>query len=244
MRPKTHIALLCLAFSSASADAGLVAPGETVSLNSGDFVTPAGTLLAEKTSAFAIDYGADPDVGFDGKLNGTLYSAVYDVGGKLAFLYDVDLNADNLIDGAIEQSELAVQAFAGFKTDVSGRLEYEEQFQASRSTDASQIMVYSDSPGLGGPPTVLIQTEATAFDPNGKAVFFAGDELLTLNATRSVSGSATIESVFQPTILGPGSEEPPTAIPLPPAAYSGLGVLTAIGAILFVRRRWGGEALA
>ena len=239
MSPASRYALVIVACSllfTPTVRAGLIAPGDTVNLSSGDFAGPTGTLLAEKTTPFAIDYGADPSIGFDGKLNGTLHSAVYDVGGKLAFFYDVDLDPSNFISGATEQSELTVKAFAGFSVDISGMLDYEEAIKASRSADGAQIALFSDSPGLGGAPAVLVQTDASSYDENGSAVFHAGDELLTLNATGAVSASATIDGAFQP-VLG-DNPTPTTAIPLPPAAYSGLGVLLAIGLILAVRRTW------
>ncbi|QOV87837.1 hypothetical protein [Humisphaera borealis] len=234
----TLSAIVCSLILASPAAAGLISPGETVSLSSGDFGGPVGIKLAEKSSPFVIDYGADPVFGFDGKLNGTLHSAVYNVGGKLAFFYDVDLDSNNFVSGATEQSELTVLSFAGFATTVSGMLDYEEAIKASRSVDGAQIVLFSDTPGLGGPPALLVQTDATSYSESGSAVFHAGDELLTLNATKAVIGSTTIEGAFQPTIGGGSGQVPPTAIPLPPAAYSGLGVLMAMAIIVAVRRTW------
>lgn len=209
---------------------GVVAPGETLSLNSSDFALPAGSFLAEKTSAFSIDYGGDT-------LNGTLYSAVYNVGGKLAFLYDVELDPANN-GSAAERSQLTVAAFSSFATDVTGMLDHEEVIAATRSADGGTVSLMSDTPGLGGAPALLVQTDADSYNTQGSAVFYAGDELLTLNAAVGGSGSASFDGVLQPTLSGGnGQVPPPTAIPLPPAAFSALGVMIVMGLMFAMRRR-------
>jgi len=231
------VTLLSLLLVPGTVIGGIINPGDTAStLHSSSFAGPTGTLLAEKQTPFTIDYGADPEVGFDGKLNGTLHSAVYDVGGKLAFFYDVDFDPANFIDGASEQSELQATDFAGFETTVSGQLDFEEVAKAARSGDGSQVVLFSDSPGLGGAPALLVETDAMAYDENGTINFFAADEIGTANGTRRTSGSALIEGVYQPSAGGP------TAIPLPPAAYSGLGVLLAMGLVMRFRRWQHGAA--
>lgn len=238
---RAYVVLLSLLLVPAVASAGLVSPGESITLSSGDFAGPAGTLLAEKTMPFALDYGADPDVGFDGMLNGTLRSAVYNIGGKLAFFYDVDLDLANFTNGATEQSEIRAQSFAGFQTSVSGKIDFEEVIHATRSVDGSLIALLSDSPGLGGPPALLLETDAAAYDENGVISFFAADEIATVDGIRRGVGSIVIRGTYQPILE---SAPPPTAIPLPPAAYSGFGVLLTMGMMIAYRRWHQGRLLA
>lgn len=225
--------LLALLLLPAAASAGLVQPGESQPLNSIDFASPSGTMLDSMTTPFTIDYGmTDPVSGFDGKLHGSLHSSVYNVGGKLAFLYDIDLNPANTISGAAEGSNLRVSSFAGFSTFLTGSLDFEELILASRSADGATVGLASDTPGLGGPPRLLVQTDATAFDKGGLASFFAADELSTGDGTAPVQGEAAGLSTFRPVPARPH------AIPLPPAFYSGLGVLLALGLIAATRRVW------
>jgi hypothetical protein len=237
----TRILGVSLLLAPAAASAGLVSPGQTVSLHSSDLLPPTGVELATKATPFVIHYGpADPAIGFTGDLTGTLDSTVYRDGGKLTFVYHVNLNDGSGVSGAAEGSNLSVWSFGGFKTTVAGALESEEFIQASRSKDGKMVQLSGNTPGLGGPPTLVVKTNATAYDAGGNASYFASDEVSTLTrASQTFSGTAMIDGTFRPVggeVLPPGP--PPTAIPLPPAAYSGLGVLLAMGLLAATKRVW------
>jgi len=131
-----------------------------------------------------------------------------------------------------------VRSFSAFRTNASGALDFEELIAARRTADGSRISLFSDSPGLGGAPMLLVRTNATSFDAAGSATFSASDEMSLLDgSSRLVTGSATIDGVLEPmTAMGPVT--PPVSIPLPPAFFSGLGVLLAMGLIGSTRRVW------
>jgi hypothetical protein len=265
MRSRAWLTILALVLLPAlSAPGGLVQPGQSVSLLASDVPTPGGTLLEKKTSAFAIDYGepAKP-FSFSGKLTGTLRSAVYSDRGHLTFVYDIDLNGQPGISGAAEASRLSVGSFRSFKTSVFGAMDFEELVRGSRSRDGSQVWLDGTSPGMGGPPRMIVRTDATAYDANGKASFYAADEVPTLSGARLAAGGVNFTGIFRPVMevaapsppplpptssggpsagSGSGTGVPsapsPTPIPLPPAAYSAIGVLLAMGLIALTRRGW------
>jgi hypothetical protein len=227
----------------AAASAGLVSPGQTVGLESVDLPAPGGALVATGSVPFAIDYGpSTPATGspaYPGTLAGTLHNAVYrGTDGRLTFVYDVDLTSTADGGTAAEGSELRVGSFKGFSTDVGGALDFENLFAASRSADGATLRLASDTPGLGGPPTLVVRTDATAYDRRGSATYSAADELSTPDGSSNLyAGQATVTGLFRPTgdgTLPPAT--PPNAIPLPPAAYSGLGLLLAMGMIVAARR--------
>lgn len=239
-------ALALAAAPAATVSAGLVEPGQTVTLTSSDLAPLGGSKLDEASAPFTIDYGsADPATGFDGTLRGVLRSAVYQTGPTLTFVYDVDLRPTDGVGGAAERSDLWVSAFAGRTTDVSGSLDYEELIKATRSADGSALRLQSDTPGLGGPPVLIVRTDATAYDTGGRATYLAGDELAGPDGSaRLVTGSADLTGLLAP--AGGLAEPPlpgpkPPAIPLPPAAYSGFGVLLAMALIAATRRAWNVE---
>src|SRR4051812_16043199 len=86
---------------SVPASAGLVRPGQSVSLTADNVPTPTGTLLERKSSSFTIDYGPLTAPFEDSaKLHGTLFSAVYrGESGRLTFVYDIDLDSHSTVVG-------------------------------------------------------------------------------------------------------------------------------------------------
>jgi hypothetical protein len=243
--------------------AGLVRPGQSVSLTADNVPTPTGTLLDRNTTEFTIDYGPLTSPFHDSaKLRGTLFSAVYRAeSGRLTFVYDVDLqNHSSVIGGASEASELRIGSFKSFKTSLFGSMDFESVIRGSRSGDGSQLWLSGSAPGLGGAPRMVVRTDAMAYDANGHADFLAADEVPTLNGSRMVSGAVSFAGVFRPTTVsalppplmpppppvvggeptpgGNGGGPRPSAVPLPPAAYSGVGVLVAMGLIALTRRGW------
>ena len=243
---RAFVAALSLFLAPAAASAGLVEPGQTISLSSSDIVPIGGSKLDQKSTAFAINYGAaDLANDFDGTLRGVLHSSVYRTGDALTFVYDVDLLGTGGVGGAAERSDFWVSAFTGISTNVNGSLDYEELIKASRSADGSQVRLQSDTPGLGGPPVLIVRTDAVAYDANGRATFLAGDELSGPDGSaRLVTGTATLTGLLGPAVDGieppPPGPKPP-AIPLPPAAFSGFGVMLAMAMIRATRRVWNVE---
>ncbi|MDB5294479.1 MAG: hypothetical protein JWO31_462 [Phycisphaerales bacterium] len=235
-------ALCSLLLAPALASAGAVDPGQSIPVDSVDLMLPAGSALAETSSAFAIDYAAT-DRPTAGTLKGVLRSAVYDVGGSLTFVYDVDVLDAAGFSEAAERSELTVSSFAKAKTAVTGGLDFEALVRASRSADGSRITLASDTPGLGGPPVLIVKTDATTYDAGGRATFAVADEVSGPYGQDWIAGgTASIAGLLRPTIVAapvdPAPSAGPTPIPLPPAAYSGLGVMLAMGLIAATRRVW------
>ena len=244
---RAYVAALSLLLAPAAAVAGLVEPGQTVSLSSGDLAPVGGSKLDERSAEFAINYGSpDPANNFDGTLRGVLRSSVYRTGDALTFVYDVDLLNTGGLGGAAELSDLRVSAFAGLATAVNGSLDYEELIKASRSIDGDEVRLQSDTPGLGGPPVLVVRTDAVDYDASGRATFLAGDELAGPDgSSRLLTGTASLTGLLGPAADGaeppPAGPKPPAAIPLPPAAYSGFGVMLAMALIGATRRVWNVE---
>lgn len=236
--------LWTLAASTSAADAGLVSPGQLVTVDAFDLTPPAGALLATKSTAFSIDYAAGVgSPAYPGALAGTLHSSVYRGGdGKLTFVYDVDLTSTGKFSGAAEGSDLRVGSFAGFATDVSGALDFEDLASASRSADGKQVRLRSDTPGLGGAPTLIVRTDATQYAADGRAGYYAADELSSpTGSSNTFFGTTAIDGVYRPAsaAVPPPDGGPVNVVPLPPAAYSGLGVLLAMGMIVATRKYLG-----
>jgi hypothetical protein len=167
--------------------------------------------------------------------------------------------------GASEASELRIGSFKSFKTSLFGSMDFDQIIRGSRSQNGSQLWVSGNSPGLGGAPRMVVKTDATAYDANGHASFFAADELPTLAGSRMASGVANFSGMFrpitvtampppppptnsgggttttgggEPSVGGGGTGPTPSAVPLPSAAYSAMGVFLAMGLIALTRRGW------
>jgi len=222
-----------LSLTAAGAFAGMVHPGETVVINEDGLTMPEGAVLAQSVLPFSIAYEADAGsfLDFDGNATGVLTNTVLrdEQTGTLVFVYDVDLAGEGDTD-ASEASILTATGFAGFSTDVTGTLDFETVVLGSRTDDGADVKLSSDDPGLGGAPRLVVRTDATAFDDTGSAKFFAGDELAVRTpdgvSIEFAAGSAVLFGTFEPA----ADEAPPTAIPLPPAVWSGLAGLGAMGA--------------
>jgi hypothetical protein len=241
MRRRTLAMILGTFLAPAAAAAGLVAPGQTAAVRSSDLTAPDGALVATTSAGFAVDYvAAGVGPAFPAALAGTLHSSVYRGGdGRLTFVYDVDLVPATGVGGAAEGSDLRVGSFAGVATDVTGALDFEDLVLGSRSADGASVGLRSDTPGLGGPPTLVVRTDATRYDAGGRASYYAADELATPDGPAATFfGTAAIAGVYRPAAGGGGVSPGPTPhpVPLPPAAYSGLGVLLAMGLIAAFRK--------
>jgi hypothetical protein len=244
MRLRCFAVLLTILIAPVDVFAGLLRPGQTVGLHSSDLDVPTGTLIAQQTQPLLIDYGVkSPTIGFDGWLRGSFHQAVYaDATGRLTFLYDIDLGSPG-IAGASEQSDLAVWSFKGVSTSVMGSLDYESIIDASRSGTGSRIRLKGNTPGLGGAPLLVVETDATDFDAEGTATYAAADEVPSLLGPSTLaSGSVTLRGVYRPVAIESGNggtvPPPPAAIPLPPAFYSGVGLMMGMLLLAITRRFW------
>ena len=100
--------------------------------------------------------------------------------------------------------------------------------------------------GQGLPPTFFVTTDATSFDKNGSLTLSLTDEFgvadpatpeeLTITAA---TATATFDSIFEPAAEG-RPPPPPTGIPLPAGAWSGLIVLGCAAVYGKVRQRAAG----
>ena len=236
--PAVAPALVVLA-GAAVAPAGVVRPGETVVVSDLELTMPEGAVLARSVIPFAVEYEANGGsfIEFGGTTSGVLTNTVVrdEQTGTLAFVYDVDFSGDAGAD-ASEASVLTVGGFAPFATDVTGTLDFETVILASRTDDAADVRLSSDDAGLGGAPKLVVRTDATDFAATGTARFFAGDELAVMTpdgfSLEFAAGTAELSGTFQPAEAGGGGGDGDggaTPIPLPPAAWSGLAALGAIG---------------
>lgn len=238
---RTSLALAAWVLGIVSAMTATIAapvkPGQTVVVDASDFETPEGTILASTTIPFSIGYtthlGGGAFVDFPGTTDGTLTSAVMrdDRRGTLAFLYGADLDGDYARAGSI----LTVDGFNLFSTEVDAAFDFENKTIASRSVDGSSIKVGSDDPGKGGPPQLVVRTDATEFASTGTARFFAGDFLAVRTddglAVEFVGGTAIVAGMFQPVADNDVEPAPaPNPIPLPPAVWTALGSMLVVGA--------------
>ena len=262
--------LALLATAAVAAPSVLLAPGQSVSPEFGT-PTPAGTLVASESRPFSatisaadefrtsglFDLFADdgPDPRFydeDGpatiEVTGTFSSSVYrDADGTLTFAYAVSAGAPGLRFG--ETFSLAVTGFAGLETIVGGISGGNSRL--TRSADGDAVTVddgRSNSAGSAdGAATLVVDTDATAFDRGGSATVTGSDEAqLVVNLTDADEGfpfveattvfpnfSAPLADAFRPGAAVDG----PAVIPLPAGAWAGLATLGGVGLVRAARRR-------
>lgn len=251
-RAAAALALLGLPALGSAAHAGLadpLSPGGSALLDGTTYQTPTGTVVAQSTVPFSVQYQPTGTfVDFSGTATGKLSDTVLrdPASGHLTFVYHVSLDNEG-ITSAAEGSTLTVDGFAGWRTDVAGALQFQQQAPVRRSPDGSMIRFSSGAPGLGGPPELAIATDATHFDTTGTLQYALADEFRVNTPTGveldTVGSQATIKGVFRPAAgqVGGGTGDPggtggPTAVPLPPAFFTGMGVLFACGVITVFRR--------
>jgi hypothetical protein len=223
--------LLGLALAPTFAAAVPLAPGGVVTFEDGDtpLQVPAGTKLAERTIPFTLQFPVPAGVVSvpPPSTTGSLTNAVYRNGdtGKLFFVYDVDVaDEDEYTD---EISRLTVGSFAGFATDVSGDYRSSSIFPVRRSADGSTLVTERNE-GLGSPPLLVVQTDATTYNELGTGQYFADAEFdLPLpdgsgdSQTKDLWTAVNFTGLYQP-----------AAVPEPTA-----GTLALAGAALLRRRK-------
>ena len=234
----------------AAAPAGLtrsLPPGGSAVLDGTTYQAPAGNVVAQSAVPFSVHYQPDGTfANFSGTATGQLRDTVLrdPATGRLTFVYHVSLN-DEGVTSAAEGSVLTVGGFGTYKTDVAGTLQFQQAAPVTRSADGSALRFSSGAPGLGGPPELAVATDATRFDAAGTLDYRLADEFRVNGPSGqeldTVWGGVTIKGVFRPAALSlpGGSGDPgagPTAVPLPPAFFTGMGVLAACAIISVCRR--------
>jgi hypothetical protein len=222
------VAAVCV--FSTSLRAGVVGPGERwsgFSLERTLFPLPPadqwqGELLAERSESF--DFVSDPfPTGEDTSFTrGTFASRVHrdlQTGG-LAFVYVLDQTRSV---GINDLDRLIIGSFESFDTDVYFT---SRDIIVTRSSDGATLDFDLDIENLE--VTVLVRSDATAFDANGS--LFLEMQFPPSGPTRTETFAA-----FQPAADGGGPG--PNPIPLPPAAWSALFALCGLGAFQGLRRR-------
>jgi hypothetical protein len=124
------------------------------------------------------------------------------------------------------RSEFAV--FPGFATDPFD-LPF-EPMAARRSANVSGLRPFANSPGPGAAPEL--------------AVTVSGTDVFLLNGPRGLSVAdpwdrVSFRGAFRPMGLVDDGGSTAVAVPLPPAFYTGLGVMMACGVITLLRRLLG-----
>ena len=234
MRSRKLYSLMLVAwvcFAPAPAWAVELAPGQGTQITpeDGPLILPTGPRLAQQVVPFDLDFSQPGDEGglSDLRGTGTLTGSVYgDPGtGGLVFVYDVDTD-DASFSGAEpggEFSRLVVAGFTGFRTDVTGNASSGGDPLANLARSANGDTLRAEyGEGLGGPPLLLIATDATAFDAGGTANFTARDEFLVTPQNDVVIRERTVQlaGVYRP------------IVPEPSAAWAALA-----GAAALLRRR-------
>jgi hypothetical protein len=221
-------AALLLLGPAAGARAGMLAPGQSLTIATSDFVEPRGVLVAEQELPFTLRYtpvvvSAAPGDSGAGTLFGSVYRDPFDQ--TLTFVYNAQLN-----DGApIGAARLMVDGFRGVQTDVTARLAGADAARVSRLADPLPgIEAASYAGPTGGTPLLVVRTNATSFDAAGAATF-AADFPVGI-APFPLTGTADIAGVFQPA-AGPAS-----AVPLPRALSTSVAAFAACGAASLLRR--------
>ena len=124
---------------AAPASAGLVGPGETLTVQSDAFSHPGGTVLATQSIPFTLRYvaGGGDFVEFPGVVNAYFENAVVrdDASGKLSFIYGVVYEDGMSAVGAGAGAELWAGQFASFLTDATGVVAFDAASQVARSKD-------------------------------------------------------------------------------------------------------------
>jgi hypothetical protein len=223
------VAALSALFVVASAARAVgITPGQTDVQVQDSPTLPSGTKLAEKVQPFTLNFAHPGDAGglSDMDANGTLTTSVYRNATGLAFVYDVFVEPTTYDQPQFarapvnELSQIVARGFAGLSTDVSGDFRgHNTIFYASRSADGSTVSGKLGD-GVGGLPTLIVQTNATAFDELGTTTFNAADEFLVTPSNQQVARDASV------TLSG-------TYRPVPEPAAAGLVVA---GGMLVLRR--------
>jgi hypothetical protein len=245
MRATRSITMLFVAFtmtcvSAAAVRAAVVPPGGSFVTDGQDFVAPTGDMVASDTRTVAFDYdlgeftqGSDP-VHFERQFTSQVLRDP--ATQRLTFVYRF-LEVPGERDHGIEGGSFNVQSFLNFTTDVST----DGGWTINRSADGSNIAAESLGQGNGQIPYFVIATDATEFDTNGSLALSAEDEFNVIDPADQSSlvavltANISLTGTFQPIVDGGnggggGGGGGGTAIPLPPAAWTGLLALVVGGA--------------
>jgi hypothetical protein len=248
IRLAASFALAGLLCGAATSKAGFVsvAPGQSSLLAGSAYQPPAGDVVAQQSMPFAAHYQPDGTfVDFSGVATGQFDDQVLrdPKTGELTFVYEIELNNEGYTS-ASQGSELTLNGYGPYQTNVAGQLQFEPTAPVQRSANGSSLSFYANSPGLGGPPELAVKTNSTRFDANGTLTYSLAD-LFQVNGPHGqelgpVWGTVTFKSAFRP--IGPAATGgTAVAVPLPPAFYTGLGIMMACGVITLGRRFMSGS---
>jgi len=237
------LALGTLLCGATATRAGFVplAPGQSSVLAGSAYQPLTGNIVAQESTPFTANYQPNGTfVDFSGVATGRFDDEVLrdPKTGELTFVYQIELNNEGYTS-ASQGSELTVNGYGPYQTNVAGQLQFEATAPVRRSANGSSLQFYANAPGLGGPPELAVKTNATRFDANG-AVTFSLADVFQVNGPHgqeldNVWGTVSFKNAFRP--VGPAaSGGTAVAVPLPPAFYTGLGVMMACGVITLVRR--------
>ncbi len=235
--------LLC----GTAAEAGLVpvAPGQTALVAGTAYQTPVGSVVASESVPFVATYQPNGSfVNFAGFATGEFNDQVLrdPKTGHLTFVYNIQLNNEG-ITSASQGSELTVNGFGPYTTDVAGQLQFEPMAPVERSANGSSLRFYANSAGLGGAPELAVKTNATRFDSRGTVSFSLADVFLVSGPRGQelddVWGNVSFKNAFRPTGAPSTGGSTVVAVPLPPAFYTGVGIMMACGIISLFRRLMG-----
>jgi hypothetical protein len=243
------IAAIAIVLSCGLLRAASVPVGGSVTFdsNSPQFVPPTGDLVDSETRTLDLTYTPlNGDTFAPGQDTTASITFVQEVRrdpstGQLTFLYQMNDAAGPGNENIGKEGALAsYTSFGNFSTDVTGDFKA-GRLIVSRSADGATLTADGDKMGLGNPPIFAVATDATNFDKNGSLTVTLADEFLVTvpgepgGATQGAgTATATFDSIFEPAAEGP---PPPTGIPLPAGAWSGVVVLGCAAAYGKLRQR-------
>jgi hypothetical protein len=221
-----------------------VDPGGSVSVTGDTFVAPTGDVVDSSSQTVTLSYILDPvapePVATD--FNITFNSQVLrdPATNRLTFVYGLEETPDTLPELLNEQLSLSFTNFTGFTTDVTAN----GSLDVNRSADGGTIQATSTSGAEVILPTIVIATDATAYNANGSMEgTVVGDLLVTDGGPININTPFALSGTFQPAQDDveppPPPPPPPGVIPLPAGVWFGLVALAGGGAAKRYRRKLG-----
>lgn len=235
--PVRSLALLAfIAAAAPSASAGLVPVGAIGGDGQGA-LPPTPEIVAEQAIPFFVTYFSDDPSAPAMLVGATLHNVVVrdPLTSQLTFTYQVKTSGSDNLPGGAGSRQLTAASFGASQIDLLASYSDGGAFSTFRSDDGRTAGLASDGGGAAGLTTLIVRTDATAFNSGGTVDYTASDLLpatsLLANTPPTAEGFATVAGAFQPL------DGKPTAMPLPPSMWSGLGALA--GVLVITRtRRW------
>ena len=244
------VASLIALLAAAHANATVVEPGQTIHLpNLTDGVDnetiPTANIVVQDSRSIDLVYNApagqfftDGSTSVSSRVDFQSWVVRDPATQQLGFVYDLTDPDEAAPFLGSEGGNVTASSFTGFQTDVLR--EFNRETDISRTADGAAVRY--DIPGNGevGAPAIAVLTDATEFDSNGTLTFRLANEFTLVDSEGQngqfviLGADGSLSGTFQPIS---GSEPPPSAIPLPPAVWTGMfTLLTAAGTIRHLRR--------